>query len=188
MRIISSIILILACSGFSQAATIVLKYGNDRAPGFELRDFSGTPLTPGEVNVSQDGAILEVGYYSLATTDDPFAGAWVAMVGPSITSPDFATIGDKAGDIPGLFRRDADFGPNPLGPYRFPSVGTPMTVRFFDSTSYATATRYNAVSSAGWIWLGQRDPGAVLNMDLTTSSLLWQGGADSAFRTTLAIP
>ncbi len=188
MKFVPSFILTLAFSCLSQAATIVLNYSNDHAPGFELKDLSGTPLTPGKEAVSQDGAILEVGYYSLATTDNPFGGEWVTMVGPSILSPAYATIGDKTGDIPGLFGRDAAFGTKPLGPYNFPAIGTPMTIRFFDSTSYDTATYYNAVSSASWIWLGQSDAGTVLDMDLTTASLLWLGGIDSAFRTTIVIP
>lgn len=170
------------------AATLNIFYSNDNTPGFELRDIAGIPLTPGLPLVSQDGAVLQVGYFTLATTENPFAGGWVTMVGPSIRSPQFATIGDKTNDAAGLFHRDAGFATTPLGPYVFPVVGTPMSIRFFNAPASQTSTHFNTVSSVDWIWLGQGDPQTLLNMDLTTVPLLWEGGPSSAFRTTIPVP
>ncbi len=171
------------------ASTLSLTYSNDTAPGFAFKDVTGALLTPGLELVSQDGAVLEVGYYTLATTENPFAGAWVTMVGPSIPASTFATIGDKTDGAAGLFNRSTGFGTTPLGPYAFPANGTQMSIRFFNAPASQVSTHYNAVSSVDWIWPGQGDPQTQFNMNVASaSSLVWLDGTGSAFRTTIAVP
>src|SRR6218665_2502402 len=72
----------LSCGFASGAVTIY--YSNNNAPGFEIRDQNGVPLSPGMVDRPRDGTYFEIGYYSLATTGNPFAGDWIPMVGPEI--------------------------------------------------------------------------------------------------------
>lgn len=182
------VISFLALGSNSPAAALIIDYSNNNVPGFELLDISGVPLYPGLEFEEHDGAVLEVGYFSLATTENPFAGVWVTMAGPSIPSAIYATIGDKAYGLPGHFNRSAGFGETPAGPFAFPVVGTPMSIRFFNSPASVRPSHFNAVSSISWIWTGQADPFTQLDMDLTASPLLWLGGADSAFRTTLPVP
>jgi hypothetical protein len=182
------VISFLSLWSHAHAAALVIDYSNNNSPGFELLDNSGVPLSPGLEFVEHDGAVLEVGYFSLATTENPFAGAWVTMAGPSIPSATYATIEDMAYGLPGHFNRSAGFGETPAGPYGFPVVGTPMSIRFFNSPASVRPSHFNAVSSINWVWTGQADPFTELDMDLTASPLLWLGGADSAFRTTLPVP
>lgn len=177
---------LLASAGGGFAATIRIDYKN--GAGYELRDAAGTPLTQGEAAVDQDGAVLQVGYYSLATSSNPFAGEWVPMIGPALFDPFFATIGDKGGMGAGLFSRDGGFGDTPAGFPDFPLIGTPLSIRFYDATSLAGAAHFNAVSSASWTWTGPGDPENVIAMNLTDSVLLWQDGIASAFRTTIPVP
>lgn len=189
MKLISATIQMLLAIPAIAASTLSLTYSNDNAPGFEFRDIVGVALTPGLELVSQDGAVLEVGYYTLASTENPFAGSWVTMVGPSIPASTFATIGDKTNGAAGLFHRSTGFGVTPLGPYAFPAIGTPMTIRFFNAPASQVPTHYNAVSSVDWIWPGLGDPQSQLTMDVSSAaSLLWFGGPGSTFRTTIPVP
>jgi hypothetical protein len=177
--------MILGTASSAEVAIVRLDYSN--APGFELRDNSGVPLTPGNLAVAQDGAVIQIGYYTLATTSDPFAGDWVPMIGPGLGSGTFSTIGDK-GALAGLFSGNQSFGETPLGPYTFPSIGTLISLRFYDATTVAGSAHFNAVSSTNWIWTGATDPEGVISVDMTNSTLLWQDGLGSAFRTTIPVP
>jgi hypothetical protein len=180
----------LLLAGFSQGA-VTIQYSNDNAPGFELRYENGTALSAGLADQMRDGAAVELGYYSMATTANPFAGEWVVMVGVSnfTTIGNYITIGDhNVNDAAGVFQGSTIIGANPAGGYALPSVGTPLAIRFYDTTPFVeTRHQFNSVSSAEWLWLGV-DPASTLEMDLTSAALLWQGGESSAFRTTLPVP
>ena len=45
----------------------------------EFFDSSGNPLPQGDPSINQDGAAVQLGYFSQATTDDLFAGEWVPL-------------------------------------------------------------------------------------------------------------
>ncbi len=71
------------------------------------------------------------------------------------------------------------------------TVGMPLAMRFYDSASIETSTYFNAVTSATgeWNWVESPDSGVRINVVLEpTSSLIWQDGSDSAFRTTIPVP
>ena len=72
-----------------------------------------------------------------------------------------------------------------------PAIGTPLAIRFYDTTSLATANYFNCVSNADgtWNWnLGTPKPTVYLTFKASPATLVWQGGAGSAFRTTLPVP
>lgn len=181
MRHSSAIFVLCAvCWDLRAAATTVIMH-NLVPNGIGLKDMSGNLLTAGTASAG-DGAILQLGYYSAATAADPFAGAWIVMAGSD-------TIGDKSGDLSaGKFSLSYQFKDD----YKFiPVAGTPLAIRFYDSTSLATANYFNCVSNTNgtWNWAGGTpEPTITLTFSTTSPTQVWQGGAASAFRTTLAVP
>lgn len=175
----------LSLAGFASGA-VTVNYSNDNAPGFALKDQNGVALSPGLADKPLDGTIIELGYYSLATTSNPFAGEWVPMVAPF--QGNYITIGDlDVNDVAGLFQNTSIIGGGES--YVLPAAGVPLTIRFYDTkTAQNFKNLYNAVSSSEWTWPGLT-PDAILDMDLTDAVLIWEGGESSAFRTTLsAVP
>ena len=76
----------LFCSAMTLQGAITINYGNPGSGDVVLRDFNGEVLR----GISKDGAvsaIVQLGYYSLSTTADPFAGEWVALTGEGTACP-----------------------------------------------------------------------------------------------------
>lgn len=165
-------VLSVMASAFANGATTI-NWSNDSDSSM-LRDLNGAPLSSGNPLVEYDGTIVTLGYYSQSTTSDPFAGDWIIL--------DFSTktIGDKStlilGD--GVFSYSTLFSITSLSP------GKPLAIRFYDSDSIAGSSHFNAVSSMTWGWQDNSE----INLSLSNSTLVWQGGAGSAFRTTISIP
>lgn len=153
-----------------------------------LKDLNGTSLTAG-TPADGDGTILQLGYYTAATTSAPFAGEWVAMTGSGISYQ--TTIGDSGNNPNGTFKIEVLFT---QGSYLFiePAVGTPLALRYYNSTSLAASTYFNAVTNTTGVfnWVAPADPTstAMLNLGLSSVGIVWQDGSGSAFRTTIPIP
>ena len=153
-----------------------------------LKDLNGTSLTAG-TPADGDGTILQLGYYTAATTSAPFAGEWVAMTGSGISYQ--TTIGDSGNNPNGTFKIEVLFT---QGSYLFiePAVGTPLALRYYNSTSLTASTYFNAVTNTTGVfnWVAPADPTstAMLNLGLSSVGIVWQDGSGSAFRTTIPIP
>ena len=52
--------------------------------GTELRDLEGNPLFDGPINDDYDGDIIQIGYYTQATTANPFVGIWTPLQSSTI--------------------------------------------------------------------------------------------------------
>lgn len=166
-------------------AALTLSYGNQTGGNTYLRDNNGVPLTSGTKAVDGDGAIIQIGYYSLATTSDPFAGNWVALAGPG-TGVETKTVGDLNG-TPGIVGGNAVLAAKGPGSGSYPVISTPIVIRFYNGTSLASSTHYNAVTLSDWYWLSPTtDNGILLAIwDASLIPMTWEGGSGSAFRTTL---
>ena len=165
------------------AATIDIGLGTN---GVVLKNNVGNPLTAGTA-IDGDGAILQVGYYTGSTAADPFAGDWVAMTGPGTLYS--TTIGDSDDRPDGTFKTGVLLT---QGIYSFaePAVGTPLALRFYDSTSIATSTYFNAVSDTSGIfnWVAPATPSSTARLLFLSNAIVWQAGPSSQFRTTIAVP
>ena len=139
--------------------------------GTELKDLSGTPLYAGIRSGTFDGDIIQLGFYTMATTANPFSGMWVALAN--------RTIGDKINDLPGRYNYKTNVSAGSI------PAGTPFAIRFYDSTTLETASFYNAVSDSTGGWNAVDAP---MTLSLISSTLIWQDGKPSAFRTTINIP
>ena len=62
----------------SPQITIVWSTENYDENAAILSDSSDVPLSSG-IQGNGDGDLVEIGYYALATTDNPFAGEWIAL-------------------------------------------------------------------------------------------------------------
>ena len=66
-----------------------------------------------------------------------------------------------------------------------------MALRFYDGTTIANSTHFNTVANASddWDWHTAPAPrGNHAFIDLSDPGAVWEGGAASAFRTTLSVP
>lgn len=148
------------------------------SPGTELLDNSGTPLFQGTNPAGYDGDIIQLGYYTMATTSSPYSGIWIPL--------ETWTIGQKLGGInrAGLFNYDSIISESSE------LTGIPLSLRFFDSPAIETATFFNNAANLSGSWnLNFSAAGSlVINISLTDQGLAWQDGSGSAFRTTIPVP
>lgn len=151
-----------------------------------LKNINNTPLSAG-TSADGDGTLLQLGYYTLATILDPFAGDWVAMTGPG--TPYLTTIGDSGNRGAGSIKLGVLFTAGALG-FTAPADGTPLALRFYDSNSIVTSNYFNAVSDTTGVfnWVTPAEPKSNSGLYFLTAGVVWQGGAGSASRTTIAVP
>lgn len=176
-----AIVLHFAFCPYAGAASTRVEWHN--APGTELGDFLGNPLKTG-TPADYDGARLQLGYYSMATLANPFAGSWMPLTG--LASDLFPTsIGDKGNLGRGLFSLSSSF--DAASPLNLPTNNIPLSIRFYDSADPNTSAFFNAASNnvGAWNWLTPAEPQAVINISLSDSGIVWEGGSGSAFRTTI---
>ena len=155
-----------------------------------------TQLTAGILTTIGDGAVLQLGYYNAATVATPFAGTFIPLSG--VTSANTAYNNTSIGDLNsngagnGQFALSLSFtqGNSTTG-NNLPTVGTPLSIRFFSDTTIAASKLFNAVAdptNANWLWQTPAIPGPTETISLDQTGLVWQGGATSAFFTSLPVP
>lgn len=178
------LLLLIATLGARAASTKVI-FSNTAET--ELRDSNGALLTEGARQTSGDGAVLQLGYYDLATVTDLFLGNWIPMTGEgSRNGLVVSTIGDGYPG-PGRFVINTFFSEgSPTHGNDLPRIGTPLAIRFYDGTSIAQSNFFNAVSSPAWEW--KRPSGDSMMRGLNDPGIMWEGGPASAFRTTVPVP
>ncbi len=180
-RRLSLIWLFLWLSAAAVPAATIINWHNTQ--GTELRNLQGDPLTHGVPGRNYSGAIIQLGYYTFATTESPFVGEWISISG------DLLTIGEKGhgSNQPGRFHYTGGLGSN----FIRPAAGTPLSIRFYDATSLEAAAYFNAVTGAAgaWNWMEASEGNVIIDAVLEQGAdLVWEGGADSAFRTTIPMP
>ena len=107
--------------------------------GTELGDFAGIPLTAGQFG-GPPGDIIQLGYYTLATTSNPFAGSWVSLAN--------GVIGGKAVTPLGAGR----YSHSASLPDASQLLGIPLSIRFYDDNPLQTAIYFNAVADSTGAW------------------------------------
>jgi hypothetical protein len=180
------ILLVLANLCCSHSYSAIISLGLFVSTGGGLRSNSGQLLAAGLQGINGDGTVLQIGYYSLADAINPFRGQWVPITGPG--TPYQTTIGD--GDkTDGFIKLTSDLTDGTFG-FVVPAVGTPLALRFYDSTSIASANYFNAVAATdgSFTWVAPSVPESNSSLALPASQIVWQDGTGSAYRTTIAIP
>ncbi len=162
------------------------------SPTKSLCNSAGVALSAGSA-ASGDGAVLQLGYYSSGSAASPFFGHFVPLTGEG--APDAllnkTSIGDSGASKNGGFSVSTTFNADAtVFQGTPPPVGTPLVIRFFDSTSIAKAKYYNEVTGGvNWQWKAPTEaPGSFVLLSLADPTLTWLGGTTSSFRATMPIP
>ena len=168
---------ILFSPAVSTAASLVINWSMVPSDGRQLTNRTTSPLSAGTA-IAGDGTLLELGYYSMASISNPFAGSWMVL--------STSSIGDNGIEVAGRFSTSSV-----LGDAAFPGLttSTPFSIRFYDGTSVANSTYFNAVSnvSGAWNYITPNDPAPILNLAIAKEvSTVFQGTGD--FRTVIPIP
>jgi hypothetical protein len=172
---------------------------NADSGSFTLKKSDGSTLLSAGTAADGDGSVLQIGYYSGASISagslvNPFSGTFVPLtgVGSLNTAYNTTSIGDFVafgGGANGTFATGTllfTVGSLTTG-NSFPAAGTPLSIKFFDTTTIIPGTSfYNSVSDALWVWRSPATPTdpASPNMSLDTAGLVWQG---TPFVTSLAV-
>ena len=156
-----------------------------------------TPLSAGVAAVAGDGAMLQLGYYTQATTANPFAGTFISLAGQGSANVGLGTagnisIGDAPADTdgtPGTFALTLSFVVgNATSGNNLPAAGQLLAIQFYNGATRATSTLYNAVSNALWVFPAPANPPSTVNLSLNQNGLVYLGGAGTAFYTSQAVP
>ena len=194
MKKFFSVSVLVLCAGIrvglSQTATTEVDFFNGAAT--LLRDQNGIALTQGTAAINNDGALIQLGYFSMGTTASNFAGTWIPITGFGTTLPR-TTIGDSsdntgAGDgrlaFTTVFRDTSnlvqvfDPGAGDTGTYvsqssitittTTPPSGQVLAIRFYN-TNTGTSGFYNTVSSDNWLWSPPTDAGTNVLLNLVSA-------------------
>jgi hypothetical protein len=141
------------------------------------------PVLSADGDPLASGCAVELGYFTRASLQRPFAGDWVPLTGPMAhrrnrTLP-LARVGTH-GAARGCFRWCCAF-------YRksnqLPTGGTPLALRFYDAASPGAARHFNTAAHPSW-WF--RSPGGLEPSDVELNladDAVWESGPAGAFRT-----
>ncbi len=178
---LSKLFLLSLFSAFApaNAAFLMINWSMTPSDGRQLTNKTASPLCAGTA-LSGDGTLLELGYYSMASVSNPFAGSWTILA--------TTTIGDDGIEISGRFSTSTILGGSASGGL---TSSTPLSIRFYDGTTVANSTYFNAVSktSGSWNYIAPNDPSPVLNLAIDKgASTVFQNGLSGAFSTSIAIP
>lgn len=163
----------------------IVKVNLDSGDVGVLKNVDGTSnLTAGNVNVAGDGAVIQLGYFSGATSDNNnFVGNFVPITGQGSAnfgkSADFnTTVGDfgLGSDSPGSFNLSVIFD-STASLLNLPQIGTVLSLRIFNNTTLANSSHFMLLSNNAWKWKDFRDstdPGSNLNMSLADTGTRYQ--------------
>ncbi len=150
-------LLLTFCSLFvaaqpSNAATI-LTY-NLTSGGKTLFNSDGTtPLTGGPLVNVNDGEVIQLGYYTLATAANLFAGTWTPFASSHNIGNDlaeFGTVGTGAGANPATQNRFS-FGFTVDSTFANPPPGTLLAIRVYNGLTLPTSTFFQGIASTDWL-------------------------------------
>lgn len=168
-----------------------------------LRDAANNPLSQGAAATNQDGALVQLGYFSTGTTGSNFAGDFVPLTFGTHIGDSAGLTGEGAGRIgfqtfftDGSSSVDVFDSLLDAGAYTtiaavsisgmIPASNQVLAIRFFDTTNGATGF-FNTVSADTWLWQSPTPLGATLTIDFANSTLEWQDPTNP-FRTTIPVP
>ncbi len=186
---------LLACAhgAFAQQTTVYFNSGTTNGKdSLYSNKLLTTVLSAGNATTAGDGDVLRLGYFQNATASNLFGnGTFVPLSGAGSTDTyTSTTIGDDPGAANGggTFAMQLNFSTaagSSIG-NNLPSAGTPLAIEFFNGTTLANSTAFNAVSDSLWTWVAPQTPPSVVAMsfdDYAQSPLAWLGGDASAFYT-----
>ncbi|MEG3973658.1 PEP-CTERM sorting domain-containing protein [Microcoleus sp. herbarium8] len=177
MKIITAIASALFLASNVYASTVQVNWTIESSR--HLYNITSNLLLAGS-NADGDGALLELGYYSSASSSNPFSGNWMVLSSGS--------IGDSGINLNGKFSLTSTLtDSNPL----LPLAGTPLAIRFYDGITLSSSSYFNAVSSpdSSWAWVAPTDPAAIINLVIDKGPpTVFERTGFYDFKTGIAIP
>lgn len=165
---------LLFFAGELKAASIQINWSID----FDRRLYNrfATSLSAGTA-INGDGTLIQLGFYTGATTSNPFLGSWVILATSS--------IGDTGVDQAGMFSVSTTLVE---GSFNAPVLGTPLSIRYYDGLTAATSTYFNAASdtTGTWNWIAPATLPPMLDLKITKLTGVFQSGINGAFRTDIS--
>lgn len=205
IRVLALLVSACATASVYAQSTTTVNWFNSSATAF--KDSNGTALLQGAAGTNSDGMLVQLGYYSNATSTNKFAGTWVPLTG--VTGSTRTTIGDSRnlqGSGNGVIAfntffldasqtvqvYDPDFD---NGAYQTkssltissttPPAGQILAIRFYDTGDGASG-HYNAVSSANWTWNPPSPGSDPVSIDASAAGLDFEDSANP-YKTSLRI-
>ncbi len=142
-----------------------------------------TPLSGAGTAANGDGFALQLGYYSMSTTSNPFNGTWIPVFGENTSTSLFsvATMGDntaKTGtDVRFLFSGTIDTAiPGTIA--GLPAAGTIMAIKYYDANLITNMLAYGAASNSSWLWISPSaipPPGGMM-FNMKDPGMVYAGG------------
>lgn len=132
LRTLALMIVSLCFGEFSLLAQKTLTVGWEGSGERVLLDSIGLPLSKG-TSADSDGCVLQLGYYSAGTAENPFAGVFIPLTGESAANSRFrsTSIGDSGNGATGKFSIQCTFEEGSVDSgVNLPSVLTPLVIRF----------------------------------------------------------
>jgi hypothetical protein len=187
------------CGAYARADETTVSFDSGSRMMF---DQNNTALSGGTV-LDGDGDVLQLGYFTgpnFSGTFVPLSGdgsANTAIVPESVPAEPYnkTSIGDRTAEGAGNgdFALSLDFVQgNATSGNSLPANHSQLAIRFYNGLSVTSSTAYNTVTDSRWTWQTPEAPpqDPVISISLDEQGLVWEGGLDSAFHTTipLAVP
>lgn len=158
------LVLFHVCVQVSAVPRLTINWSSDFT---EFYNNLGQPLTQGLPNLNQDGAVVQLGYFTEATAQNLFAGDWIPLtLRTSIgDSQDLKGFGNGYFSFTSYFVKDSQYvqtyPANTIGTYQTqasarinplsPVPGQYLAIRFHDG-NWQEMKRYNTIASPVWQW------------------------------------
>ena len=173
MNISSRLLLVicLGCCGVMSRAVDTTSISFDTG-GLLINNSNNSSILSGGTTADGDGTVVQIGYYSSATSGNLFSGTWTALAGAGTSNYSTLSIGDfnvNGGANGELWTGNLVFTAGPVG-------GQILSVRFYNNTSLATSTYYATVSNANWTWIAPSPTPSPLIWSAVDSGSTWEGG------------
>jgi hypothetical protein len=177
MKTITTILTALFFSYDLHAASVQVNWSIEATR--YLSNISSNRLLAGS-NADGDGAVLELGYYSSASSGNLFSGSWVFLSSGS--------IGDGGINLDGQFNLASSFSETNSF---LPQAGVPLAIRFYDGITLSSSSYYNSVSSAdpSWAWVAPTTPTPVITLLIDKgAAIVFERTGFYDFKTGIAVP
>ncbi len=164
--------LFLASASAYSADTTSFSFGSD---GVLLKSSNNSTLLSGGSTSDGDGARVQIGYFTTATSGSLFSGVFTPIAGEGTSLYSTLSIGDfnvEGGTNGEIYTGLLDF----VTGGSYPASNAILAVRFYNNTSIATSTYQATASAASWTWVAPATPSSSITLSLQDSGVSWQGG------------
>lgn len=186
LRIVSLVLAFVVTSVgmLSHSATLVTTVNFDSGGRLVVNSNGATPLFGG-TPADNDGAVLQLGYFTTSTAADLFSGVFVPLTGEGSLNTTFANtrIGDQTlnGGTDGRFALSLNFTAGNAGTGNsLPAANTLLAIRFYNATTIGASSFFQTVADIAWLWKSPSNPASNVSLSLDDGGLKLQSNPGAA--------